>query len=437
VSSVFSKMNSETTKLIVGSSPDCNIVLNQPTVSKQHCELQWQQNRWHIRDLGSTNGTFVDGIKISQSTPLSSTSDVTLGRGVKLEVPATPQPITKPIDVKQPASATSSSSKFHPKNSQVRNRYRTAIMASIPSVVTLIIVASWIFLRNNDVPVKEKVGQVSEVQTPISESAAARPTSPAINSSTAEIAASTVPTTTPFWAILIEDNLAKSQRLIGTAVAVDTNRLVALASIKEAADELAEEYPNLLIQSNDRIIRLQRNQIAYHPKYPVARQKLTDFETELQTKLDDLKTLDDPTLDESLEWSSRLDSIMSEIAKVELASITCKEKLDSFVAVSGVTSLANDSELALRGYPMLIPSPAVEKNLDVFLIDTSIKTASVAEEASLGRVQLGNTSGVPLVSLICLDQQSKVVGILSRHSQAEDVNAPQVGQITFIEEFWK
>ena len=52
-------------RLRVGRDPDCDLVIDHPSMSRQHAELYRVGDRWHLRDLGSKNGSFVDGIAIS------------------------------------------------------------------------------------------------------------------------------------------------------------------------------------------------------------------------------------------------------------------------------------------------------------------------------------------------------------------------------------
>src|ERR1700725_7574 len=49
--------------LVIGRSRDCDIALACPSVSGRHCELQFRDGAWWVRDLGSKNGTAVNGIK--------------------------------------------------------------------------------------------------------------------------------------------------------------------------------------------------------------------------------------------------------------------------------------------------------------------------------------------------------------------------------------
>jgi len=53
----------ETDSLTVGRLPDCDMVLDDGSVSKQHAVLRWSEaeRRCTVKDLGSRNGTFLNG----------------------------------------------------------------------------------------------------------------------------------------------------------------------------------------------------------------------------------------------------------------------------------------------------------------------------------------------------------------------------------------
>ena len=52
-------------RLRLGRDPGCDLVIDHPSVSRQHAELYRDAAGWRLRDLGSKNGSFVDGIAIS------------------------------------------------------------------------------------------------------------------------------------------------------------------------------------------------------------------------------------------------------------------------------------------------------------------------------------------------------------------------------------
>jgi len=53
--------------LLVGRLESSDIVLRFPNVSGRHCELNLIDGRWFVKDLGSSNGTKVNGVRASES----------------------------------------------------------------------------------------------------------------------------------------------------------------------------------------------------------------------------------------------------------------------------------------------------------------------------------------------------------------------------------
>jgi FHA domain len=53
------------TEMVVGRRASCDIVLDFENVSGKHCELKYYNQVWHVRDMGSTNGTSVNGARLS------------------------------------------------------------------------------------------------------------------------------------------------------------------------------------------------------------------------------------------------------------------------------------------------------------------------------------------------------------------------------------
>ena len=51
----------------VGRAPDCDVVVPSPRVSRYHAELSVDAQGARVRDLGSTNGTAVDGRPVREA----------------------------------------------------------------------------------------------------------------------------------------------------------------------------------------------------------------------------------------------------------------------------------------------------------------------------------------------------------------------------------
>ena len=57
-------------RVIVGRSPDCDITIPARSVSSRHCELRYDGRQWQLRDIGSRNGTAVNGMRCQESALL-------------------------------------------------------------------------------------------------------------------------------------------------------------------------------------------------------------------------------------------------------------------------------------------------------------------------------------------------------------------------------
>ena len=51
--------------VLVGRNPDCDLVLQDETVSGRHGRLTYHLNQWWYEDLKSTNGSWLDDLKIA------------------------------------------------------------------------------------------------------------------------------------------------------------------------------------------------------------------------------------------------------------------------------------------------------------------------------------------------------------------------------------
>lgn len=74
----------------IGRHPDCELHVDAAVVSRFHVAVEWDGSRWRLRDLGSANGTLVDGVRITAPVDLGGTTRVRLGpKGPSLELTTT------------------------------------------------------------------------------------------------------------------------------------------------------------------------------------------------------------------------------------------------------------------------------------------------------------------------------------------------------------
>ena len=63
----------------IGRSSDSSIVIRDDYTSTHHARLEFKNGNWVLSDLGSTNGTFVEGKKITEATKISLAQSFTIG----------------------------------------------------------------------------------------------------------------------------------------------------------------------------------------------------------------------------------------------------------------------------------------------------------------------------------------------------------------------
>ncbi|MEJ5914585.1 DUF3662 and FHA domain-containing protein [Pseudokineococcus sp. 1T1Z-3] len=64
---------------VVGRGSESDVVVDDPGVSRRHVEIRVEAGRASVRDLGSTNGTFLDGRRV-ESAPLVDGAVIAVGR---------------------------------------------------------------------------------------------------------------------------------------------------------------------------------------------------------------------------------------------------------------------------------------------------------------------------------------------------------------------
>ncbi|MGH8896960.1 MAG: FhaA domain-containing protein [Egibacteraceae bacterium] len=52
---------------VIGRLPECEVTLDDPSVSRKHARITLQGEQWTVKDLGSTNGMWVNGAQVGQS----------------------------------------------------------------------------------------------------------------------------------------------------------------------------------------------------------------------------------------------------------------------------------------------------------------------------------------------------------------------------------
>ncbi len=70
----------EKDRILVGREEDTDIVIDNASVSRKHAEFRREGDGWVVQDLGSSNGTFLNGTKLEAATPIKAGDEVGFGK---------------------------------------------------------------------------------------------------------------------------------------------------------------------------------------------------------------------------------------------------------------------------------------------------------------------------------------------------------------------
>lgn len=72
---------------VIGRHPRATVVVDSAFMSSEHAQVSWDQDRWWIADLNSTNGTYVNGTRIRAATRIQMGDALEIG-GVTFQLVA-------------------------------------------------------------------------------------------------------------------------------------------------------------------------------------------------------------------------------------------------------------------------------------------------------------------------------------------------------------
>jgi pSer/pThr/pTyr-binding forkhead associated (FHA) protein len=66
-------------EFLIGRGEDCDLPLHDPEVSRHHCLIRIRHQEVAISDLGSSNGTFVNGHRLVSQVKLATGDEIVIG----------------------------------------------------------------------------------------------------------------------------------------------------------------------------------------------------------------------------------------------------------------------------------------------------------------------------------------------------------------------
>ncbi len=68
--------------ILIGRGPDAAIRLDDDYASTRHARIAASGDQWFVEDLGSTNGTYIGSVRISQPTTIAIGTQVRIGKTI-------------------------------------------------------------------------------------------------------------------------------------------------------------------------------------------------------------------------------------------------------------------------------------------------------------------------------------------------------------------
>ncbi len=426
---------------IVGARDTCDIVVDQPTVSGEHCRLEFDEGRVFIEDLQSTNGTFVNGERIYKRKQIHPDALVTLGKSVTMPMPSqltTPAPSPKrPPAPAEPAEVEDESA------FPLHLLIGSGVAAAIVLLLVVLVIVIWgggsdpKTTTANDPTTTE----TSDLAGNANSSAKGETTTSPQENKTAK---NDLPVGKPEDAIYViaVTNADRSQVFrIGTGVAIGPHTILTSSTVQMVSELASEKLPQVILLGKT---PLTIEKFIPHPTYVASFQEAEEAKAKFDQIYARVETTDmeelSGELKTTLEDAYRHYMIIAEKpSHHDVAVIQVAQTLPYWLPIAKSTTLPPRERLTLlgHGYDRLAPFYPPDSPLPIREVITRVQnTSGVAGDAANARMVIArfdspeqtklhletNWNGSPL-----LNSQGELVALYSRPTPEVALGSPPTG----------
>ncbi len=229
----------------LGRHPNNSIQLLDKIVSKEHCIIELRGNQFWLRDLGSLNGTFVNGERVQGETVLSHGADIALGQTRARFEADEARPVPAPMRAPTPHQGVWAPSSGSAPTTDMRATPAHPVMSSVPRPAAPAVQP---FQQVGAAPAFQPQGAVPQVGLPV----------PGIPGAGIPGAAPAAPPQRPLGGTRIDLN--DQARSIGTQIAAIQKGFLPYDQVATNTAQLAQDYERLRLSHElSREIALERD----------------------------------------------------------------------------------------------------------------------------------------------------------------------------------
>lgn len=429
---------------IVGARDTCDIVIDEPTVSGEHCRLEFEDGRVFIEDLQSTNGTFINGERIYKKKQIHPDALVTLGRNVTMPMPSQLSgPKSPPNAPKEGATATES-------GEEAPFPAHLLIAGGIGATVLLLIILFAIValsgsskgnstVANNPEEVELVPSSPGEQDPESKKPAVARPqnTTPPAQPKVEETAVQHSPEEA-IYVLAVADEKRDQPYRIGTGIAIGPHTILTTGTAQTISELAKERFPSLMLLGPK---QLTITQFVPHPTYLAAMKEGDGAEAKFhgiysQVDMNDISA----ELKKTLEDAYRHFMVIAEKPHhYDVAVIHVQEALPFWIPLAQTAALPPLSKLTLVGHGFDRVAPFIPPNSELPIEEKTIRIQSSVGEAGVednARLLIAKFDSVaPEAHLetnwngsALLNSQGELVAIYSRPTPEMTLGSPPTGQ---------